>query len=138
VIVPATAWAHLEALRGERKFVPHAYPPLGYTGADTREDLEPLTQIVDRALDEVLALRAPQASASVVRPILREANRRLGAFATEDRDRAWGYLVEIWSVLGFRGALFDGSYGEAFSVPEGYAEPLPPGWIAPDRPRQIG
>jgi hypothetical protein len=137
IAVPEAAWARLQALRREPKFVPHDYPPLGYVGPDMPEDLQPLTRIVDQALDGVLALKAATLSAMAVRPVLRNASEGLATFATEDRDRAWGYLVEIWYILGFHVPLFEGIYGEAFQIPEGYGEPLPPGWSAPGTPRPI-
>jgi hypothetical protein len=57
---------------------------------------------------------------------------------TEDRDRAQGYLLEIWYIVGFKGATGRFAYGSAYQKPEGYGEPLPPGWTAPDHPRPIG
>lgn len=137
VATPPAVWARLADLRGEPKFVPHEYPPLGYTGADTPEDLEPLTEIVDQAIVEVLGLQAATLSASAVRPVLHRADDSVDLFATEDRDRVWGYLIEIWYILGFHVSLFGAEYGSYFQIPEGYGEPLPPGWTAPDRPRPI-
>lgn len=138
ISVSEEAWARLAALRREPKFIPHDYPPLGYTGADTPEDLQPLTQIVNEAIDQVLVLKSNRLSASLARPPLRRAAARIDLFATEDRDRVWGYLVEVWYILGFHTPLFVSMYGAAFEVPEGYSEPLPPGWSTPDQPRPIG
>ena len=138
IAVSDTAWVRLAALRREPKFIPHEYPPLGYTGADTPEDLAPLTAIVNEAIDQVLALKSDRLSASLARPPLRRAAARTELFATEDRDRVWGYLVEVWYILGFHTPLFVSMYGDAFVIPEGYSEPLPPGWSAPDKPRPIG
>ena len=56
---------------------------------------------------------------------------------TEDRDRAQGYMLEIWYILGFKGATGLFAYGAAYSKPVGYGEPLPPGWTGPDKPRPI-
>jgi hypothetical protein len=57
---------------------------------------------------------------------------------TEDRDRTQGYMLEIWYILGFKGATGRFAYGGAVQKPSGLGEPLPPGWTAPDRPRPIG
>jgi len=57
---------------------------------------------------------------------------------TEDRDRTQDYLLEIWYILGFKGATGRFAYGSAFVPPKGYGEPLPPGWTSPDHPRPIG
>ena len=137
IATPETTWATLAMLRREPKFVPHEYPPLGYTGPDTPEDLEPLTEIVDQAIDGSLALRAEALSASILRPILVQAQQQADMFATEDRDRVWGYMLEIWYIVGFRVSLFGATYGTYFQVPDGYGEPLPPGWNAPDQPRRF-
>ncbi len=56
---------------------------------------------------------------------------------TEDRDRTGGYMLEIWYLLGFKGATGRFAYGSYYTKPPGYAEPLPPGWTAPDNPRPI-
>jgi len=57
--------------------------------------------------------------------------------ATEDRERTQEYMVEIWYSLGFKDATGVYAYGGAFRTPDGYGEPLPPGWTAPDEPRPI-
>ena len=137
VSAPETSWLRLADLRREQKFVPHDYPPLGYTGPDTPEDLAPLTEIVNVAIDGVLALKAETLSASAVRFILSRADEQVRMFATEDRDRVWGYLVEVWYIMGFHVPLFGGTYGEHFQIPDGYSDPLPPGWMTPDRPRPL-
>ena len=132
------AWARLEALRKERKFRRYSYPRLGYRGPDEPEDLEPLTEIVNGALDRVLTLRASTVSSDAVRPILHRAMEEADSFATEDRHRVWEYLIEVWYILGLRTALFAERPGSSFEIPSSYSEPLPPGWSAPDRPRRFG
>ncbi|HEY0598626.1 hypothetical protein [Brevundimonas sp.] len=136
--VADSAWIRLSALRREPKFQPHDYPPLGYMGPDTPEDLEPLTNMVNRAIDRVLALKAPRISAASVRPVLLRTMAEAALFATDDRDRVVGYLLEVWYILGFHTALFAMRHGSAYKIPPGYSEPLPPGWTTPDRPRPIG
>jgi len=131
--------ARLEALRIESKFGPHEYPPLGYTGPDTPEDLEPLAAIINQAIDAVLVTSDEVIAASSVRPILHLAIEEADLFATEDRERVWGYVLEIWYILDFRTALFAEPRGyQGVLNPDGYSEPLPPGWASPDQPRQIG
>jgi len=57
---------------------------------------------------------------------------------TEDRDRTAGYMLEVWWLLGFKGATGRFAHGSAYPVPAGHGEPLPPGWTASDKPRRIG
>ena len=57
--------------------------------------------------------------------------------ATEYRDRTAEYMVEIRYILGFKLATGRFAYGSAHRNPDGYGEPLPPGWSAPDKPRPI-
>ena len=49
---------------------------------------------------------------------------------------AWGRMIEVWYVLGFRSptGYFD---HDPADLPEGWGEPLPPGWTAPDQPRPL-
>ncbi len=46
-------------------------------------------------------------------------------------------MLEIWYILGFKGATGLFAYGSAYPKSVGYGEPLPPGWAAPDKPRRI-
>lgn len=62
----------------------------------------------------------------------------MSQLATEDRDRTGDYLLEVWYILGFKGATGRFATGVAYSRLSGYSEPLPPGWTAPDQPRPIG
>ncbi len=128
----------LEALRAEPKFGPHSYPPAGYTGPDTPEDLEPLVAIVNLAIEAVLSISGETIAASSVRPILHRAIEEGDLFATEDRERVWGYVLEIWYILDFHSPLFAEllSY-RGVQLPDGYSEPLPPGWSSPGQPREI-
>ena len=63
--------------------------------------------------------------------------KRVNLLETEDRDRTAGYMIEIWYILGFKGATGQFAYGSAFPVPHGYAESLPPGWKSPTELRLI-
>ncbi|WGM46268.1 hypothetical protein KOAAANKH_01136 [Brevundimonas sp. NIBR10] len=49
---------------------------------------------------------------------------------------AWGRMIEVWYVLGFRSPTGYFNHDPA-DLPEGWGEPLPPGWTAPDRPRPV-
>lgn len=125
----------LEALRAESKFGPHDFPPLGYVGPDTPEDAPVLNAAVNDFIDSVLAeadgpISAPRVSAKMKPPL-----DRLRLLATEDRERAAGYLIEVWYILGFKGPTGRFAHGSGYPVPPGYGEPLPPGWTAPDQPR---
>ena len=127
----------LERLRKETKFQAYSFPPLGYAGAETPEDRERATAAVDRVIDTVLAQPdGPVAARTVSRPI-GNAMRRVFWLATEDRGRTADYLLEIWYILGFKGATGQFAHGDAYRKPPGYSEPLPPGWTAPDQPRPI-
>ena len=63
--------------------------------------------------------------------------RDVAMLETKDRDRTQGYMLEIWYILGFKGPTGHFGYGSAYRKPDGYGEPLPPGWLAPDMPRRI-
>lgn len=129
--------ASLQQLRAERKFQPHNYPPLGYTGAETpAEELRAATA-VNRTIDAVLAHSDGPIRAKDVAALLSNGLSDLALLATEDRDRAQGYLIEIWYLLGFKDATGRFAYGSAYRIPHGYGEPLPPGWTAPDKPRSM-
>ncbi|WP_293474129.1 DUF4844 domain-containing protein [Phenylobacterium sp.] len=128
----------LRRLRGEAKFGPHDYPPLGYTGAETPEDRVRATAAVDRVIDAVLAEQGSTLRGEVVSREIGGALRSVRGLATEDRDRTADYLLEVWYILGFKGPTGRLSHGAGFVRAPGYAEPLPPGWTAPEKPRPIG
>jgi hypothetical protein len=46
-------------------------------------------------------------------------------------------MIEIWYITCFKRATGRFAYGAYYKKPVGYGEPLPPGWIAPDKPRPI-
>ncbi|WP_143062749.1 hypothetical protein [Bradyrhizobium sp. OK095] len=127
----------LERLRRETKFQPHRFPPRGYTGAETPEDRTRATDAVNGVIDAVLARPDGPVQAREVSRLIGKGLRRVFWLATEDRDRTGEYLVEVWYILGFKGATGQFVYGTAYSRPAGYSEPLPPGWTAPDQPRPI-
>ena len=56
----------LQRLRAEAKFQPHNYPPLGYTGAETREDEARATAAVNQVIDAVLSNSDGPLSAEVL------------------------------------------------------------------------
>lgn len=128
----------LERLKAEEKFGPNDYPPLGYTGAATPEDRIRATAAVNGVVDSVLANADGPIKARTVSGLIGKAMRDVDLLETEDRDRTQGYLLEVWYILGFKGATGHFAYGSAFPRPPGYGEPLPPGWTAPDKPRPIG
>jgi hypothetical protein len=66
------------------------------------------------------------------------AMQDIGDLETEDRERAQGYMLEIWYIIGFKRPTGLFTYGSGIRIPPGYAEPLPPGWVSPDKPRTIG
>ena len=129
--------AFLERLRKENKFGPHRLSPLGYTGAETPEDRARATDAVNGVIDAVLAQPDGPIAGRTVSDLIRKAIWRTFWLATDDRDRTGDYLLEIWYILGFKLATGQFAYGSAYHKPAGYAEPLPPGWTAPDQPRTI-
>lgn len=130
--------AALNHLRAEPKFGPHNFPPLGYTGAATPRDKDVATAAVDDMIDPVLAHRNGAVAAKDVTRLIAKAMRRVDLLDTEDRDRAGDYMLEVWFILGFKGATGQFAHGSAFPRWPGYAEPLPPGWKSPTEPRRIG
>lgn len=127
----------LERLRAEAKFAPNDYPPLGYTGAAIPRDRITATMAVDGVIDAVLAQRDGMISAEAVSDMIDRGMEAVDLLETEDRDRTAGYMIEVWYILGFRGATGHFVYGAAYPIPPGYGEPLPPGWTAHDRPRPL-
>jgi hypothetical protein len=128
---------HLQRLRKETKFEAHSLPPYGYTGGETPEDRERATAAVNGVIDAVLARSDGPVEARTVSSQIGKGMRQVFWLATEDRDRTAEYMVEIWYILGFKLATGQFAYGSAHRNPDGYGEPLPPGWIAPDKPRPI-
>jgi hypothetical protein len=127
----------LQRLRAEEKFRANDYPPFGYTGAETREDEARATAAVNQVIEAVLARSDGPLHAEVPITLIKEGMREVGTLATEDRHRTQGYLLEVWYILGFKGPTGLFAYGSAYRRPNGYGEPLPPGWAAPDKPRPI-
>jgi len=129
--------AHLQRLRAEIKFQANDYPPLGYTGAATPEDQAQATTAVNELIDAVLARSDGPLSGVAISALIGKAIRDVDMLETEDRDWTYGYALEIWYILGFKGPTAHFAAGSAYPKPDGYSEPLPPGWLAPDKPRRI-
>lgn len=125
-------------LRDEKKFEPHDYPPLGYTGIATPEEGIVARAAVNNVIGSILSRDNGPISAATVSDLIGKGMRRVDQLETEDRNRTADYMIEIWYLLGFRGPTGQFAYGAAFRIPEGYAEPLPPGWKSPTEPRPIG
>ena len=104
----------LERLRAEAKFGPHAYPPLGYTGAATPQDRDVASRAVDDMIEGVLAHRDGPIGAKETSRLIAKALRRLDLLETEDRERAGGCMLEVWYILGFKGATGVFAHGSAF------------------------
>ena len=130
--------AMLTSLRHEEKFEPNEYPPLGYTGVATPEEGRVARAAVNDVLDAILSRENGPIPASTVSDLIGRGMKRVNLLETEDRDRTAGYMIEIWYILGFKGATGRFAYGAAFRKPPGYGEPLPPGWKSPTQPRPIG
>lgn len=128
----------LERLRAETKFQPHRYPPLGYTGAETPEGRVRATEAVNGVIDAVLAQPNGPVQAREVSRLFGKGMSQVASLATEDRERTGEYLVEVWYILGVKGATGQFASGAPYSKAGGYSEALPPGWTAPDQPRPIG
>lgn len=128
----------LNRLRNEEKFEPDDYPPLGYTGVATPEEGVVARAAVNDVLDTILSRKDGPVRAKSVSQLIRSGMKRVNLLETEDRDRTIDYMIEIWYILGFKGATGQFAYGSAFPKPEGYGEPLPRGWKSPTEPRPIG
>jgi hypothetical protein len=127
----------LARLRREPKFEPNEYPPLGYTGVATPEEGTVAKAAVNDVLDTILSRENGTLPARTVSDLISRGMKRVNQLETEDRDRTAGYMIEIWYILGFKGATGQFAYGAAFSKPPGYGEPLPPGWKSPTKQRPI-
>ncbi|QOT71436.1 DUF4844 domain-containing protein [Sphingobium fuliginis] len=128
----------LIALRDERKFEPHNYPPLGYTGVATPEEGVIARAAVNDVIGSILSQENGPIPAARVSDLIGRSMKRVDELETEDRDRTADYMIEIWYLLGFKGATGRFAYGAAFQRPKGYAEPLPPGWKSATTPRPMG
>lgn len=138
VILDAHKREVLNLLREEEKFEPHDFPPLGYTGVATPAEGATARSAVNNVLDTILARANGPISAQLVSDLIGKEMKRVRYLETEDRYRTTDYMIELWYVLGFRGATGRFAHGAAFQVPPGYSEPLPPGWKSPTDPRPFG
>lgn len=129
--------AHLEALRRERKFQPDDYPPLGYTGTEDPAEERLAVSAVNKTIDLILSQPTKAVPADLVVERFAKVMDSVDLLPTEDRERTWDYLLEIWYILGFHGNTGLAMHGAAFPVPDGYKEPLPRGWKSPTSPRPI-
>lgn len=127
----------LVRLGDETKFEPYDYPPLGYTGIATPEEGIAARAAVNDVIEAILSRQDGPVAATTVSDLIEQGMRRVDQLETEDRDRTAGYMIEIWYLLGFKGATGRFAYGAAFKPPDGYGEPLPPGWKSPMDPRPI-
>lgn len=127
----------LMLLRSERKFEAHNFPPLGYTGIATEEEGVTARGAVNKVIDEILAHQDGPLSSAAVAASIAKGMKQVDLLETEDRDRTAEYMLEIWYLLGFKGATGQFASGAGFPVPKGYGEPLPPGWKSPTEPRRL-
>jgi len=127
----------LARLKSEEKFEPNEYPPLGYTGVATPEEGAIARAAVNNVLDTILSRENGPLPARTVSDLIGRSMKQVNQLETEDRDRTAGYMIEIWYILGFKGATGRFAYGAAFPKPAGHREPLPPGWKSPTEPRPI-
>jgi hypothetical protein len=136
-LVTPQVQARLLQLRAEHKFQPNDYSPFDYTGTEAPDEEAKAVAAVDAVINGVLAHRQGSVTAKKVSALIGENMRKVNLLPTEDRDRTAGYMIEIWYILGFKGATGRFAYGSAYPKPPGYAEPLPPGWKSPTEPRPI-
>lgn len=121
----------LQALREEDKF----WADGTYAGPKGPKNRATLSGWVDGILDDILAEPDGPLEASDVAGRLGIAIGAASKRPAADQDRLHGYLIEIWYILGYRSAT--GYFPPSDAAPEGWSEPLPPGWEAPDRPRLL-
>lgn len=140
-MLTTTKRARLQALRAEDKLRSNDWPPLGYAGPETPEDGAIVTLTINAVLDEILKLPDGPVTASAISPLLLRADDHVaGTLLTADREQVWGYMLEIWWTLGFKGRIDPSAPppGEFYAPPEGFGESLPPGWTSPLSPRPVG
>lgn len=127
----------LERLRAEHKFQPNEVAPWFYVGVETPQEEATANEAVHGVIDTILARPDGPLPAKTVARLIEHGMKEVYLLATEDRNRTRDYMLEIWYLLGFKGAtgLFD--YGSAFIIPPGYQEPLPRGWTSPTQPRTV-
>lgn len=123
----------LKRLRSEKKFAADDM----YTGMATPEDEVIANAAVHALIDGVLVMPNDKVSAKATSGLIGKGIKSLAWLETADRDRAYDYFREVWYIIGFKGAIGHFDYGSYYTLPEGYGEPLPPGWTAPDQPRRI-
>src|SRR5262245_58272193 len=83
--------SQLDSLRKERKFMATSM----HTGPDGPEDGPQLIELVNSAIDDVMAMPEPFA-ADVVRRRLQKLIDDVDQLSTEDRDQTYIYAVRIW------------------------------------------
>ncbi len=127
----------LELLRAEHKFRPHETAPWYYVGIETPQEEATANNAVHEVIDAILARRDQFLPAKTVAALIERGMRKVDLLATEDRERTQDYMLEIWYLLGFKGATGLFAYGSAFVIPPGYQEPLPKGWTSPTEPRPM-
>ena len=125
--------ARLQALRDEAKFGADDSLDPPYPGPKGPRNRVALSAMVDGVLDDLLAEADGWLEASDVAGRLGLAIGAASRRPAADAARLHGYLIEIWYILGYRSAT--GYFPPSADAPEGRAEPLPPGWAAPERPR---
>ncbi len=125
-------------LREEKKFEPYDYPPLSYMGIATPEDGVVARSAVNDVIESILSREDGPIVAAMVSKWIGRGMNRVDVLETEDRERTADYMIEIWYLLGFHGPTGRFAHGTAFHRPDGYGEPLPPGWKSPTEPRLIG
>ena len=99
--VTPEARVQLNALKAKAKFRPDFLA--GYAGVDLPEDLPPLTASVDGLIDDVLAHPDGPVSEGDILPLIATAVHKVDGFATADRERAYLYFEQVWTILGLRG-----------------------------------
>ena len=123
----------LQALRDEDKFWADDAISPPYPGPKGPNNRATLSGWVNGVLNDILAEPDGPLEASDVAGRLGIAIGAASKRPAADQTRLHGYLIEIWYILGYRSAT--GYFPPAEDAPEGWSEPLPPGWAAPDRPR---
>ena len=127
----------LAALRRERKFKPDDRLDPPYPGPPGPKAEARLSAAIDSLIDDILGEADGPLEASDVAGRLGLAIAAVNRLKAPDVERAHGYMIEVWYILGFRSATgYFARADGATPLPEGYGEPLPPGWAGPDAPRR--
>lgn len=127
--------ARLQAIRDEDKFQPDPTLDPPYPGPRGPKTRARLVAVIDALIADILAEPDGPIEASDLAGRIGLAVAAVAKKAEADARRTHGYLLEVWWIFGFRSAAGYFAPEDGAGAVEGFAEPLPPGWLSPEEPR---